>query len=385
MVGPLDSRSTPVVGGRQPHRLHVVEPGSGLPQRRPITVLYVEDDADDVFLLGRHLDQLASFQVEYAHVPSLAAARSMMARHRFDVVLCDFWLGCETTIPLIDELKMSIVPSPVVLVSSLENDDIELIGRRAGAAGFVAKADLSAAALDRIFNTLLPPEAAERPRAPSAGGVAAWLKALLASLDRVHATSTLALGDADTDEAARALIAEIVSNSGDIRDDIMDKLAGLERATRQGSSSLRFDAVPYVADAVRVLEQRAAPGARVVFQVPSLPILIEASPHLFGDLIQGFFAEAVEHVAAGVSVLVSPFVSEGHLEVDVTADLTQAARAASDAEPEEAEKTQAAAEARRFLVETLARACGGTADFARPDHPDVMVGRLRIPLRAAFD
>ncbi len=226
------------------HRLHVVEDGAAAPQRRPITVLYVEDDEDDVFLLGRYLEDLPSFEVEYAHAATLAAARSMIARHRFDVVLCDFWLGSETTIPLIDELKSAIVPCPVVLVSSLENDDIELIGRRAGAAGFVAKADISASTLDRVFNTLLPPDETEGAEGVPGRGVARWLRALLRSLDRVHAASTLALADNETARGVQDLMEDIVSNSTEIRSDIIDKLAGLERATRQGAGVKRFDACP---------------------------------------------------------------------------------------------------------------------------------------------
>lgn len=385
MAGPLDSRANTPGSGRPAPRLQLVEDGADAPQRRPITVLYVEDDADDVFLLGRHLDRLPSFQVEYAHAPSLSAARAMMARHRFDVVLCDFWLGCETTIPLIDELKMSIAPCPVVLVSSLENDDIELIGRRAGAAGFVAKADLSAASLDRIFSTLLPPEAEPAPAEPTGGGIARWLRALLRSLDRVHASSTLAVDGDDLDADARALFAEIAYNSGEIRGDIMDKLAGLERATRQGASAFRFDAVPYVVDAVRVLESRAAGVVPVVFHAPSLPIVVEASPTLFGDLIQGFFAEAIEQVSAGRGVAVSPFVIDGCLEVDLAAYPAGAVTADGAETDADAEKTRAAAEARRFLVETLARACGGTASFAHPEDPAASIGRLRIPLRPPSD
>lgn len=381
MTGPLDRR-TEAVGSGRTHRLHVVEDGVAAPQRRPITVLYVEDDADDVFLLGRYLEDLPSFEVEYAHAPTLAAGRSMIARHRFDVVLCDFWLGSETTIPLIDELKSAIMPCPVVLVSSLENEDIELIGRRAGAAGFVAKADISAATLDRVFNTLLPTEETGAAEAVPGRGVARWLRALLRSLDRVHAASTLALADDETARSVQELMEDIVSNSSEIRSDIMDKLAGLERATRQGSGVRRFDAVPYFADAIRGIASRATSGADAEFNTPAVPIMIESSPALFGDLIQGFFAEAAEELAAGRSVTIAPFVVEGQLEVEIVA-VAPLDRTSLPAPAEEQDaRVAATADARRFVVETLARASGGEASFT----PDATrIARLSIPLRVSFD
>lgn len=382
MVGPLDRRADSLGNIRSP-RLQIVEHGSGVPQRRPITVLYVEDDADDVFLLGRHLDDLRSFEVEFAHAESLALARSMIARHRFDVVLCDFWLGSETTIPLIDELKSAVVPCPVVLVSSLENEDIELIGRRAGAAGFVAKADLSPAALDRVFSTLLPPEDGEAPSDQAGSGVARWLKALLRSLDRVHAASTLAMAQDDAARGVHELMADIVSNSSEIRADVIDKLAGLERATRQGSGSRRFDALPYLADAVRIVEMRAAAGATVDFTMPSMPVTIETSPALFGDLVQGFFAEASEEIARGRSLSIVPFVVDGRLEIEILALKPIRDEDLPSPEDEDEARAVAAAAARRFLVETLARACGGEASFEGRSGP--VIGRLVLPLRATFD
>lgn len=306
----------------------------------------------------------------------------MIARHRFDVVLCDFWLGSETTIPLIDELKSAIMPCPVVLVSSLENEDIELIGRRAGAAGFVAKADISAATLDRVFNTLLPTEETGAAEAVPGRGVARWLRALLRSLDRVHAASTLALADDETARSVQELMEDIVSNSSEIRSDIMDKLAGLERATRQGSGVRRFDAVPYFADAIRGIASRATSGADAEFNTPAVPIMIESSPALFGDLIQGFFAEAAEELAAGRSVTIAPFVVEGQLEVEIVA-VAPLDRTSLPAPAEEQDaRVAATADARRFVVETLARASGGEASFT----PDATrIARLSIPLRVSFD
>lgn len=378
MAGPLDNRAGAAGGVRPQQRLQVVDRDGAVPARRPISVLYVEDDEDDVFMMRRRLDGLPSFSVDFAHAPRLSAARSMLDRHRFDVVLCDFWLGCETTIPLIDDLKSAVIPCPVVLVSSLENDDIELIGRRAGAAGFVAKADLSSAALDRIFATLLPGE--DRTADPDQS-VARWLRGLLRGLDRVHAASAIALGDQDElSLGTHEMLSEIASDSAEIRADILDKLAGLERATRRnGGATIRFDAVPYLVDAVSALRMTGI--GTVNFVAPLVPIPLETNPTLFGDLMQGFFAEAQAWLSDGGTVTVTPMVRAGRLDVMVEAD--GAPRPAAETSEPEAAREAAAAETRRFLVETLARAIGGDASFVRAvDEAARYEGRLQVPLRA---
>ncbi|WP_181703755.1 response regulator [Chthonobacter albigriseus] len=371
MSGPSEHR-TP----EGPGRVHLVD-RHGPQKRRPIAVLCVEDDADDAHLMGRHLAALGGFAAEVAYAPSLSVARAMLDRHRFDVVICDFWLGDSTSIPLIDQIRLEARACPVVLVSSLENDDIELIGRRAGAAGFVAKADLSAHALERVFVTLLAGDDA-RPAAVPGAGVGPWLRALLRSLDRVHAASTLALasGTDDAAAAARGFLSDIVANSSEIRSDVIDKLAGLERATRRTGQPVRFDVVPFLADAERLLRDRAADESAVSFLVPAMPLLVESSPSLFGDLMQGFFAQALDAVARGDAVTVAPSIEDGCFRLDLS--VRDGGRTGQAAD----ERVAAAADTRRFLVETLAKATGGSFTDGVVDGG--RVAHLSVPLRAAL-
>ncbi len=370
MPGSQDRRQGAHVSARAAGRLQLVGREGATSRRRAISVLYVEDDEDDVFLLGRQLQALQSFEVEFSHAPTVAAAREMISGSRFDVVLIDFWLGSETAIPLIDAVKLDFVPCPVVLVSSLENDDIELIGRRAGAAGFVAKADLSAAALDRIFVTLLPNEDQE---APAVGGAAAWLRALMRSIDVVQATSGRCARSGEDGALAEAVVVDILG-SEDLRQDLMETLAGLEQATRHGAwPTARFDAVPYVADAVERMRLRH--GAAVGFLQPAMPIMVETSPALFGDMVQGMFAETSD--AAGPTAGVTLAVADGVLSIELSIEGGPAPAGGGGRDP-----AVAAAEARRFLVETLAHAVGG--DFTRVPGPGGgVVSRLSVPLRPA--
>lgn len=365
-------------------RLRVVGADSMPPARRKISVLYVEDDTDDIFLLGHQLAGLGAFEVDFVHASTLADARFEISRRRFDVILCDFWLASETTVPFIGELKSTVGSAPIILVSSLENDDIELIGRRAGVDGFVAKSDLNTASLGRIFATLLADDGKGRRdggRSDRNGGVAGWLKALLKSLDRVHAASSLAMAENGDDSGGRLgdLLDEIVGNSAELRADILDKLAGLENAMRRGSRIDRFDAVPQVGYAIRRQSARASGTAAIGFQPPILPVMIEADPTLFGDLIDGFLAEAGDLVARDRPADIRLAVGGGVLSLSIAA-------ADGNAGVEDDDDTLAGAAAleRRLLVETLVRSAGGRLLVAMDgDDLDGDLVRLEIPLRTA--
>ncbi|WP_237152593.1 response regulator [Oryzibacter oryziterrae] len=361
--------------GTLSRRLRLVDADFPPPERRKIAVLYVEDDTDDIYLLGHQLRMMPSFDVDFVHASTPADARFEVTQRSYDVVLCDFWLGSETTIPLIDELKSNCAQTPIVLVSSLENDDIELIGRRAGADGFVAKGDLTSASLDRVFNTLLPvsPAPVSRPE-----GAAAWLRGLMESLDRARALLPPPNGDDDDSLRLREFMDEILGRSDATRQDVMEKLAGLERATRDGAGVTRIDAAAYVTDAVRKQSLRARGGATFQFRAPLIPIMLEASPTLFGDTIDGFFAEAGDLLEDGISVSAGLRIEAGHLLVSLSAGVWEAPEIRGDLSI-----VEAAAIERRFLIETLARACGGTVAFGEDAlaTDEGEVARLEIPLR----
>jgi CheY-like chemotaxis protein len=313
-----DSREGTPVAERVAHRLRLVDTDGAVAPRRVVSVLYVEDDREDVYLLRRQLRALPSFEVQFSHAATVADARAMTAARRFDVVLCDFWLGHETTIAFIDDLKITADPSPVELVSSLDNEDIELIGRRAGAAGFVAKADLSAAAIDRIFTTLLPAEAAvdrEAAEEQPAGGAAGWLRALIRGIDAFQAAGAGRRGPNRLSPLG-SVMDDVMPATDDLRADLRRTLAGIERSAASGMPAVsRFDAVPHLADAVARAEQQRGDG--ICFVQPAVPLMIEACPALFPDLLQGFFAEATD--ARGAPLAVEPSIQRGSLVVEIVA------------------------------------------------------------------
>lgn len=339
----------PAIEDAAARRLRLVDASDTGAARRVITVLHIGDTPEDTFLIGRLVGALPSFAATFVAAGTREAALSALSRQPCDVVLCEFWMAGRTTMALIDEIK-AVADVPVILTSALDNDDIELIGRRAGADGLLTKSDLAVATLDRVFSTLLPRRAAPRRDAAS------MLRALMANLYAAGLALRPERGDdQQTDQAVR-------------RAALARSIADLEAASRFGAGVQRFDAIPFFVDAVKKQNLRAETGGAVNFLIPSLPLPIETSPTLYADLVEGFLAEAGDAVAAGGRATVSLKAVAGRLIATVR--LLGGEAVATDAE------TRAAAAERRLLIEGLARACGGTIAFsAKGGHV------LDVPLR----
>lgn len=328
-------------------RLRIVGATGADLERRTITVLHVGDRPEDTFLIGRLVGALPGFAAALVAAGTREAALSALSRQRFDIVLCDFWMAGHTTLSLIDEIK-TMADVPVILTSALDNDDIELIGRRAGADGLLTKSDLAVSTLDRVFSTLLAHRPAPRRDAAS------MLRALMQSLHAAGLALRSEAGDEHREFRRRSLVRSI---------------ADLDAVSRIGAGVQLVDAIPFFVDAVRKQDGRATADIR--FLAPSLPLPIETSPTLFADLVEGFLAEAGDAAAAGGEAAVSLKAAAGRLVATIRA--ADGETTAGDAE------ARAAAEARRRLVESLALACGGRVAFA------VAAGHvLDLPLRLAF-
>ncbi|SON54096.1 Response regulator of citrate/malate metabolism [Hartmannibacter diazotrophicus] len=365
MSGPLDPLKESAEKAASLRRLSVVDADNPLPRRRAIRVLCVEDDPVDQRLMQFYLERMAVHEAEVVFARSLDEARGYYQSERFDVCLCDFWLGHETTMPLVDEIRFGAKGCPVVLMSTLDNDDIELIGRRSGTCGFIGKADLSAASLDRILATILPavPEA-PREVEPFDDAVTHWLRDLLRRLDRLHAGSSLALGaaaDSGT-SLAEQLLSDIEFDTADMRGDIVAKLLSYEKIMSARARHGTFDVVPQLQAAVDVVRAQAGEGGRIDFRVPCMSISIEGAPELFADLLQGFMAEALDMMRTG-TVVVEPAIRGGMFDLTLRTEQDPSGALPEQEAPADARQA-ALVSVRRLIVEALATSCCGHVEVA---------------------
>ena len=112
------------------------------------TVLIIDDHAG-FRRAARALLEFDGYEV-VGEAADAASGLCASRRLRPDIVLLDVGLPDESGLQLAARLHNEAEPPAVVLVSSRDQADLGPLVERCGARGFIAKAELSAAALERI-------------------------------------------------------------------------------------------------------------------------------------------------------------------------------------------------------------------------------------------
>jgi len=84
----------------------------------PVSILHVEDDQDIVRIVGAVMGE----EVEVVPATSLAAARALLARRAFSLVIIDVGLPDGSGLDLLDEVRRLRPPPPIVIFSAQDFD-----------------------------------------------------------------------------------------------------------------------------------------------------------------------------------------------------------------------------------------------------------------------
>lgn len=132
------------------------EPRS-LPPMQPerITILAVDDDADDAEILRRNLELAEHFAFDFIHVTSAEAACAALADVKPDVVFLDYLLGGAIGLDVLKQMRGSGFRGPVIMVTGQSDKYVVADLIRAGADDYVGKADLCPVVLERAINNAM--------------------------------------------------------------------------------------------------------------------------------------------------------------------------------------------------------------------------------------
>jgi signal transduction histidine kinase len=118
---------------------------------RPIYVLVVEDDRDDFFLTQDVLASVSEKKYAVAWAGSYEGGRTALFEQRFDVALVDYHIGERTGLEFIAEFGSRYPECPMILLTGVDNPDVDRAAEKAGAADFLVKDALSPDLLDRAI------------------------------------------------------------------------------------------------------------------------------------------------------------------------------------------------------------------------------------------
>lgn len=344
-------------GSRFGRRLRVVAGNvAGAPERRQISVLLLAESGCERDGLDACLAAVAGYHLDVTHAASAEEALKRGREQNFDLCLCDFWLGAATAMPFLEQAGR-YPGRPVVLLSSLESDDIELLSRRAGVSGLLQRADLTPQRLEAVLDTLFDDGVARPAERP----LADWLRGLLGAIERIEASTD---AEVAIDPVFAELLADVTAEADGLKQTILAALFDLQNPAARPTAPLTFDVVAQLDAAVARLR---ASGTAVDYRAPELPILITTRLETVADCLQALLAEAE---AAAVPVRVQPLLRAGFLDLFLEVSGPRAGVGPLQA---------AIVAARRDLTAGLAAAAGGAFDVSEDE--GALRARLRLPLR----
>jgi signal transduction histidine kinase len=122
----------------------------------PLKVLLVEDDEDDYVFTRDLLNEMAGRPVELEWSQSYEHGLQRVLHNHFDVCLLDFRLGARTGLDLLREARAghgagegARVLAPIILMTGQGDQEIDIEAMRSGAADYLIKGEIDAAALER--------------------------------------------------------------------------------------------------------------------------------------------------------------------------------------------------------------------------------------------
>jgi signal transduction histidine kinase len=124
-----------------------------------LKVLLVEDDEDDYVFTRDMLNEMAGRPVELEWSQSYEHGLQRVLQNQFDVCLLDFRLGARTGLDLLREARAGYstrvdngdprVLAPIILMTGQGDQEIDIEAMRSGAADYLIKGEIDAAALER--------------------------------------------------------------------------------------------------------------------------------------------------------------------------------------------------------------------------------------------
>ena len=116
---------------------------------RPVRVLMVEDDEDDFLLTREHLAEIPGGRFDLDRAATFQAGLDAIARNEHDVYLLDYRLDGHDGLELLREAIRRGCRAPLILMTGVGDQEVDLEAMRAGAADYLVKDQINGPTLER--------------------------------------------------------------------------------------------------------------------------------------------------------------------------------------------------------------------------------------------
>ena len=129
---------------------------------RQISILVLDDDPDDAFLIEEALLDVSRRAYDVHCVQTLDAALEAMESRSFDCLLSDFRMGALTGLDVLNVVAAKGIDIPIVVLTSGASDEVDEAVLSAGAADFLTKDLIEPNTLDRAIRYALAGHSRQR-------------------------------------------------------------------------------------------------------------------------------------------------------------------------------------------------------------------------------
>ena len=120
-----------------------------------LRILIVDDDEDDFVLTEDLLRRIQGWSCETDWADSMAAAVEHIQARPHDVYLVDYRLGAQSGLDVLHALRTSGCSSPAILLTGVDNREVDVSAMQLGAADYLVKSELSSVVLERSLRYAL--------------------------------------------------------------------------------------------------------------------------------------------------------------------------------------------------------------------------------------
>jgi PleD family two-component response regulator len=123
--------------------------------RKPLNVLLIEDDEDDMIIVRDLLEDLSHLNIRLHWEPTYAGGKAVLQAGEHDLCFMDYRLGARDGIELIRELDRSQPITPIIFLTGEDSRVLDMEAMEAGAADYLVKGKFDLAVLERAIRYTL--------------------------------------------------------------------------------------------------------------------------------------------------------------------------------------------------------------------------------------
>jgi len=117
----------------------------------PIKILIIDDDEEDFFITSQYIRKIRSkdFIIDWCY--RYKEALESIVEARYDIYFIDYYLGAKTGLELMKEALAQNCEQPLILLTGMGNQKIDLEAMQAGAYDYLVKLELNTEKLERCI------------------------------------------------------------------------------------------------------------------------------------------------------------------------------------------------------------------------------------------